>query len=99
MYKVKFIVFKIKKLFIPICICLFTILLLLFSNSNLIYAKNGLLLWANSVVPSLLPFFIATELLSHTNVISILGKYLNKFMKPIFNVPRRRSIPFYNGHY
>lgn len=99
MYKVKLIVFKIKKIFIPICICLFTILLLLFSNTNLISAKNGLALWANSVVPSLLPFFIATELLSHTNVISILGKYLNKFMRPIFNVPRRRSFSFYYGYY
>ena len=59
MYRFKFIIFKLKKLLIPICICLFTILLLLFSNANLASAKNGLALWANSVVPSLLPFFIA----------------------------------------
>ncbi len=88
MYKMKIFVFKLKSLFIPICICLFTIFLLVFSNANLSSAKSGLALWANSVVPSLLPFFIATELLGYTNVVAVLGKLLNKLMRPIFNVPR-----------
>jgi len=74
MHKIKFLVFNIRKSFIPICICLFTIFLLIFSNANLSSAKTGLALWANSVVPSLLPFFIATELLGYTNVISIDNK-------------------------
>ena len=47
----------------------------------------GLHLWANSVVPSLFPFFIATELLSHTNIIYYLGVTLNRIMRPLFNVP------------
>ena len=97
MYKMKIIVFKIKKLFIPACICLFTMFLLIFSNSNLSSAKTGLSLWANSVVPSLLPFFIATELLGYTNVVSILGKLLNRFMRPIFNVPGEGAFPFVMG--
>lgn len=97
MYKMKIMVFKIKKLFIPICICLFTMFLLIFSNANLSSAKTGLALWANSVVPSLLPFFIATELLGYTNVISILGRLLNKFMRPIFNVPGEGAFPFIMG--
>ncbi len=97
MYNMKIMVFKIKKLFIPTCICLFTLFLLIFSNANLSSAKNGLALWANSVVPSLLPFFIATELLGYTNVISILGKLLNKFMRPIFNVPGEGAFPFIMG--
>ena len=80
-------IFRIKQLLIPVCICIFTIFLILFSSNNLIAAKNGLFLWASSVVPSLLPFFIATELLNYTNIISFLGKVLNKFMRPIFNVP------------
>ena len=80
-------IFKLKKMIIPICICVFTVFLIMFSSDNLIAAKNGLTLWAMSVVPSLLPFFIATELLGYTNIISILGKLLNKFMRPIFNVP------------
>ena len=82
-----FLVLKIKSLFLPIIICMFIILLLLFSSYNISAAKVGLSLWANSVVPSLLPFFIATELLSHTNIISIFGKLLKPIMRPIFNVP------------
>ena len=47
----------------------------------------GLSLWANSVLPSLLPFFIATELLNYTNVVPLCGKLLSPIMRPIFNVP------------
>lgn len=97
MRKIKILVFKLKNLFVPACICLFTIFLLIFSNANLASAKSGLALWANSVVPSLLPFFIATELLGYTNVISVLGKLLNKFMRPIFNVPGEGAFPFIMG--
>ncbi len=83
----KFIVFKIKSAIIPFSICVFIIFLLLFSNSNLASAKKGISMWSSSVLPSLLPFFIATELLSHTNVVSIIGTLLNPIMRPLFNVP------------
>ncbi|MCI8344507.1 MAG: sporulation integral membrane protein YlbJ [Clostridia bacterium] len=45
------------------------------------------MLWANNVIPSLFPFFIATELLGFTNIIPKIGKLLNPIMRPIFNVP------------
>lgn len=90
-------VFKLKKFIIPICICVFTFFLIMFSSNNLVAAKNGLLLWASSVVPSLLPFFIATELLGYTNIVSILGKFLNKFMRPVFNVPGEGSFALIMG--
>lgn len=57
----------------------------------------GLSLFANSVLPSLLPFFIATELLSYTGIIEVLGKKLNKFMRPIFNVPGEGAFAFIMG--
>ena len=79
-------IIKIKQLIIPFVLILFTISLIIFSNSNLSAAKNGLVLWANSVVPTLFPFFVATELLSHTNFAYYFGKLLHKFMKPIFNI-------------
>ena len=97
MIKCKFIVLKFKKIFIPICIYTFTCFLLLFSSDNLAAAKEGLSLWAFSVVPSLLPFFIATELLCYTNIINILGKFLNSIMRPIFNVPGEGSFPLIMG--
>jgi len=87
MRKFKFIVIKLKSLVLPSFICIFILFLLLYSKSNLAAAKSGLLLWANSVLPSLLPFFIATELLGYTNIVPLCGKLLNKLMRPIFNVP------------
>lgn len=97
MKKTKFIILKMEQLLIPLCIYLFTIFLVLFSSDNLAAAKNGLSLWAFSVVPSLLPFFIATELLSYTNIVSTLGKFLNCFMRPIFNVPGEGSFALLMG--
>ena len=85
--KPKFIFLSIRRNILPAIFCIFTICLVIFSKNNLVAAKNGLLLWANNVVPSLLPFFIATELLSYTNVISKLGKLLNPIMRPLFHVP------------
>lgn len=93
----KFILFSVKENLLSIIFVLFTISLVVFSKSNLDSAKTGLLLWANSVVPSLFPFFIATELLSYTNVIPMLGRYLNFLMRPLFNVPGEGSFPFIMG--
>lgn len=95
--KTHFITLSIRNNILPAIFCLFTISLVLFSKQNLSATKNGLLLWANSVIPSLLPFFIATELLSHTNIVTKLGKLLNKFMKPIFNVPGAGAYAFIMG--
>lgn len=85
--KVHFIFFSIKKNIISIIFFFFTICLVLFSKQNIIAAKNGLILWTNNVVPSLFPFFIATELLSYTNIVTYVQKIFNKIMKPVFNVP------------
>ncbi len=82
-----FIVISLKKYFFMIIFLAFMISLILFSNNNLIAAQNGLVLWATSVLPTLFPFFVATELLCQTNFTYVLGKLLNKFVKPIFNVP------------
>lgn len=97
--KAKFYTINLKKNFLSILLCLFIVCLLIFSKSNISAAKSGLSLWANSVVPSLFPFFIAIELLNHTNVAQILGKLLNKFMRPFFNVPRNWCVHFYYGAY
>lgn len=88
---------KIKKNWITILLIIFTFSLVFYSKSNFSAAKNGLDLWVTSVIPSLFPFFVATELLSNTNVISFLGKYLNKFMRPIFNVPGEGSFALIMG--
>lgn len=90
-------IIKIKQLILPFVLVLFTLSLVIFSKTNLSSAKSGLVLWANSIVPVLFPFFVATELLSHTNLTYYLGKILNKFMKPIFNVRGEGSFAFIMG--
>lgn len=76
---------------------MFILCLIVYSNTNIKAVKDGLTLWFNSVIPSLLPFFIATELLNFTNIPYILGKKLNKFMRPLFNVPGIGAYAFIMG--
>ena len=66
---------------------IFTICLIVFSKSNIQAVKNSLNIWVNNVIPSLFPFFIATELLNHTNIPRVIGNMFNKIMRPLFNVP------------
>ncbi len=90
-------VVKLKRNFLPLLFLSFTFCLVLFSNSNLPAVKSGLALWANSVVPSLFPFFVATELLMHTNVVALLGNIFNGFMKPLFNIRGEGAFAFIMG--
>lgn len=81
-----FLFFRIKNYIIPLSFILFTFCLLIFSQRNVLAVKTSLELLMNSVIPSLFPFFVATELLSSTNLIPRLGNFFNKYMKPLFNV-------------
>lgn len=97
MHNVKFFVIKIKRNIIPMLFIFFAFGLFLFSKNNLPAIKKGLELWANSVVPSLFPFFVATECLMHTNIVEQIGFIFNKFMKPLFNVSGKGSFAFVMG--
>lgn len=99
MIKIKpnFYVVKLKKNLLPAIFLFFTCGLIVFSNSNLPAVKSGLKLWATSVVPSLFPFFVATELLMHTRLVSQIGNFLNSYMKPIFNVRGEGAFAFIMG--
>ena len=97
MKKEHFYIFKLQQLILPLILISFTICLVIFSNTNLSAAKNGLILWSNSIVPSLFPFFVATELLSHTNFTYYLGKVLNKFMRPLVKMRGEGSFAFIMG--
>ena len=94
----KFLIINLKKNIFIILFLNFIICLLLFSKSNMEAAKQGLKLWSNSVIPSLFPFFIGTELLYRTNFVSVLGKIFTKFMRPIFNIPGEGAIALILGN-
>lgn len=92
-----FFVIKLKRNFFAMIFLLFAICLLLFSKNNLVAVKNGLTLWATSVVPSLFPFFVATELLMHTNIVNFFGRICERFMEPIFHIHGRGAFGFIMG--
>ncbi|MFZ5599739.1 MAG: sporulation integral membrane protein YlbJ [Bacillota bacterium] len=48
---------------------------------------NGLKAWWNIVFPSLLPFFIASEILMKLGLVRFMGVLLEPVMRPLFNVP------------
>lgn len=50
-------------------------------------AVLGLKTWWNIVFPSLLPFFIASELLMSFGFVHFMGELLDPVMRPLFNVP------------
>lgn len=97
MHTCKFFVFKIRRNFLALLFLFFTACLLIFSGSNLPAIKSGLKLWANYVIPSLFPFFVATELLMHTNIINLFGRLLNNYMKPLFNISGEGAFAFIMG--
>lgn len=97
MKKFFFRIFRLKEYIFPFFIFLFVICLILFSSSNIEAAKKGLNLWASSVLPSLFPFFVATELLSKTELPHLFGKIFNKFMKPCFNIRGEGSFALIMG--
>ena len=72
----KLFIIKLKEAIISLLIYVFTVFLVFYSSANLDAAKNGMLLWATSIVPSLFSFFVATELLSYTHIIGFLDNIL-----------------------
>lgn len=61
-------------------------------------AVTGLKTWWNIVFPSLLPFFIASELLIGFGVVNFMGILLEPVMRPLFNVPGSGSFVMAMGY-
>ncbi len=61
--------------------------MILFPEPSFKAAERGLNVWWNVVLPALLPFFIAAELLMGMGVVHFLGVLMEPLMRPLFNVP------------
>lgn len=64
-----------------------TIFIIIFPEQSLHASVHGLHTWWEVVFPSLLPFFIAAELLTSFGVVQFFGVLFEPIMRPIFNVP------------
>jgi len=78
---------KLKTMFIAIFISGLTIAIILNPKESLDASLRGLTIWWEVVFPSLLPFFIVSELLIGFGVVKFIGVLLEPLMRPIFCVP------------
>ncbi len=78
---------KLINLLIPILIAIFNIVILMFPQEIIKASKDGLLLWVNNVIPSLLPFIIGTNILTKLGAINFIGTFLEPIMYPLFRIP------------
>ena len=67
------------------------ILIISFPKQSLSAALKGLNTWLNVVLPSLLPFFIVSDIMIQLGFVDFLSAMLNPIMKPLFNCPGHSS--------
>ena len=70
-------------------ICSIAFILAMIVQPQIVYegSVKGLKTWFEIVLPSLLPFFIASELLMAFGVVHFMGVLLEPIMRPLFNLP------------
>lgn len=78
-------------------ILLLTFSLIIFSEHGYRATVAALKLFFEVVFPSLLPFFILSDLLLATGVVHFLGVFFEPVMRPLFNVPGVGSFVFSMG--
>lgn len=61
--------------------------MIIFPETSLDASIRGLDMWWGIVFPSLLPFFIAAELLIRFGVVKFIGVLFEPIMRPLFNIP------------
>jgi len=82
------------KIVLCLTIVIFTISVIMYPKESYNAAFDGLSTWFNIVCPSLLPFFIGSELLINMGIVGFIGELLEPVMRPLFNVPGSGSFPF-----
>ena len=72
---------------IYMCKFFFVILLLIFPREVLNAARDGLGLWFNNVLPALLPFIVAVNLLTAFGFVRLLSRWARPVMAAVFKLP------------
>lgn len=72
--------------FIFLISAVFSFALIMFPKDIAEAVRNSLYLCANSVIPSLFPFFVVAKLITNMRFADIFGKVLNRIMLPLFSV-------------
>ncbi|MCL2499327.1 MAG: hypothetical protein FWE90_03205 [Defluviitaleaceae bacterium] len=86
-----------RKLIIPILVGLFNITLLAFPREALGAAREGLLLWFHTVLPSLLPFAVGMNILIKLGFMRFFGECITPLTKKVFGVGGAGGVAFITG--
>jgi sporulation integral membrane protein YlbJ len=78
---------KLKVLAGAVLVCLLTLSLVIYPKEGVEAAVAGLKVFWEIVLPSLLPFFVLSELMLGMGVVHFIGVLLEPLMRPLFNVP------------
>lgn len=86
---------KLIKYFLPKLIVLILIMgIIIFPNNSINAAKDGLSIWVNILMPSLLPFIIGANLIVSLKIVDIIGALINPITQFIFNVSGKSALVF-----
>lgn len=82
-----FVLPKLKVLAGAALVCLLTLSLVIYPKEGVDAAVAGLKVFWEIVLPSLLPFFVLSEIMLGMGVVHFIGVLLEPLMRPLFNVP------------
>ena len=86
---------KLIKYFLPKLLVLLLIIgIIIFPDDSIDAAKNGLHIWVNILMPSLLPFIIGANLIVSLKIVDIIGAIINPITQLIFNISGKSSLVF-----
>ena len=78
---------KLKTVFLAVSVTILAGSLISFPRESFEASIRGLTMWWEIVFPSLLPFFIISEMLIGFGVVKFIGVLLEPLMRPLFKVP------------
>ena len=75
----------------------FLTVLLVYPQTVFEGAREGLLLWFNTVFPAQFPFFVCISLLIELDVLPIFQRIFEPFMRRVFGLPGEASFVWLSG--
>lgn len=83
-----------KKIFIIVCLAAMTFFLFLYPENCLESARKGVNLWFTIVLPSLLPFMVASSILLETGIVRLMSFFFSPVTRFLFSAPGESAFIF-----
>ena len=90
---------SLQRFMIVLVALIFIILIVTYPKQSLSASLKGLDTWLNIVLPALLPFFIASEIMIELGFVDFLSVLLSPIIRPLFNCPGHSSFCMDNERY